>query len=215
MIVTSQGIFFDPVGHGYWTLHNQRILSNTEFLEAMGFSDYSSIPPHIRDQALQRGTDVHRATYLLDIKRPWKKSLGHVAGYVAAWRKLKKDWKLKAKLREEPLWDPHYMVATCPDFYGSSIKGNITLQIKTGRVEDWVGLQLAFEERCIKLKLNPPGSMESTDKRYAVELRADGTYVGPKQFRDPNDIKIFLGALSYFRWMNNHGKGARFNGNGQ
>ena len=66
MNVSKQGIFHDPIGHTYHTILNQRLESNTDILEALGFSDYSGMPDHLRQAALERGTAVHAATALLD-----------------------------------------------------------------------------------------------------------------------------------------------------
>jgi len=201
-------IFFDPVNHVYHNLLNERLVSNTEILEGMGFSDYSQVPEQYRIPALERGTDVHKATALLDNKRHWAKAgYGHVRGYVEAWRRFKKDFKFTPIIIETPLHDPVYKIATTPDRWGRrSIHGEITVQIKTGKIEDWVGLQLAFEERCILLDLGRvvPVQMVSTDRRFAVELRSDGTYK-ERRFDDPNDIRVFLSAVTVHQWQRKHG----------
>jgi len=199
-------IFFDPVNHTYHNLLNERLVSNTEILEDIGFSDYSHVPEQYRIPALERGTAVHKATALLDQRRSWTRHgiYRYVRGYVEAWRKFKKDFKFKPDLIEKPLYDPVYKVATTPDRWGDSIHGLITVQIKTGKVEDWVGLQLSFEERCIQLYLEGSPIIQSSDKRFAVELRSDGTYK-ERRFDDPNDIRVFLSAVTVHQWQRKHG----------
>jgi len=198
-------LFFDPVNHTYHTLTNERLVSNTDVLEGQGFSDYSHVPEAFRIPALERGTEVHRATALLDKKRKWARGRGMWA-YVEAWRRFKKDFKFKPTLIERPLYDSVYMVATTPDRWGESIHGHITVQIKTGKVEDWVGLQLAFEERCIFLDLGlvNPVPLVSTRDRFAVELRADGSYK-ERRFEDKDDIRVFLSAVTVHQWQRKHG----------
>jgi len=204
--VVGHPIFFDPVNHTYHNLLNERLVSNTDILEGMGFSDYSQVPEQYRIPALERGTAVHAATALLDNRRRWARAgYEDVRGYVEGWRKFKKAFKFKPDLIEKSLHDPVYKVATTPDRWGDSIHGLITVQIKTGEVEDWVGLQLAFEEKCIRLYLeDTAGGVQSSDKRFAVELRSDGTYK-ERRFTDPDDIRVFLSAVTVHQWQRKHG----------
>lgn len=202
--MAKKALKFDPDKHVY-TYDGRKVISNTDFLTAMGFCDYSGMPPDRRKSALEIGTDVHMATAILDsrMKKGWREEYSHVEGYVAAWKKFKKDFKFRPILIEEPLYDEQYDVATTPDRHGNSIHGHITVQIKTGKVQDWVGLQLAFEERCILRAqgITSPSLIRlSSSNRFAMELHADGTYK-PYRFQDPNDISVYLGALGYFRWM--------------
>lgn len=197
----KKALKFDPVKHLY-TVDGRKVISNTDFLTAMGFCDYSGMPPDRRKSALEIGTDVHMATAMLDsrMKKSWREEYSHVEGYVKGWKKFKKDFKFRPTLIETPLYDAQYDIATTPDRFGKSIHGEITVQIKTGKVQDWVGLQLALEERCIYQTKSTRIRWQSTTNRFAVELHADGTYK-PYRFQDPNDISVYLGALGYFRWM--------------
>src|ERR1043166_3248375 len=115
MNVSKQGIFHDPIGHTYHTILNQRLESNTDILEALGMCDYSGLPEHVRWVALAKGTEVHKATALLDLKKNWRRKFSQWEGYVSAWQKCKKDFAFKPKLIEEPLHDPILMIATTPD----------------------------------------------------------------------------------------------------
>ena len=203
-ILGTQGIFFDPHRHVYTTLAGEVLPSNTEILEGMGFVNYSFVAPDKLAAAAEIGSDVASATALLDRGRPWKAQFSHVAGWVAGWQKFKKDFKFKPELIEEPLFDPYYMVATTPDRHGESIHGNITAQIKTSvGVSDWVGLQLAFEERCIAIAKGDPPIVTSSDRRFAIELRPNGTYK-PTRFPSEFDIRVFLAAATVFLWRRKH-----------
>ena len=95
--------------------------------------------------------------------------------------------------------DPLIGVATCPDAWGESKHGQITVQIKTCPIKDYVGLQLAFEERVIR----SDSGLLSSPNRFAVELKSDGTYK-PRQFDDPNDIKVWMAAYTVQSWLWRH-----------
>lgn len=210
MIQIANGLFFDVEKHHYYSLEHDRILSNTDFLGALGFSDYSNVPDEIRETALQIGTDVHAATALMDKGLDWRQ-YKYVQGYVRAWKRFKKEMKFKPIMIEEPLLDRHHMIATTPDRCGiSKFADRTTVQIKTGHIEDWVALQTAFEERCILLKLYGAKAlaMPSSKNRFAVELRVDGTY-NARRFTDASDIQVYYGAHSYYLWQLNHGKKVR------
>lgn len=203
MKVSSQGLFVDPLNHTYHNILNQRLESNSDVLSALGFSDYSGMPDHLRQAALERGTAVHAATAMLDRRQNWRRKFKQFEGWVSAWMLFKKDFQFKPELIEEPLHDPVLMIATTPDRWGMSNRGYITVQIKTGKVQAWVGLQTAFEERCVAISQGFEPPKTSSNRRFAIELRPDGTYK-PERFEEQSDIQVYCGAVSWMRWMRNH-----------
>lgn len=189
--------YHDSIAHAYF-LDGRRILSNTEVIERMGFSDYTAVPEHVRKVALEIGTDVSEATDRADRGKSLKK-YQHVIGYVEAWRSFKRDYRFRPRLIEEPLLDPIYRIGTRPDRWGDSVIGPITVQIKIGHVQPWVALQTAFEERCIALR-NGETPTKSTDRRFGVQLSPNGT-IRVTRFFDPNDIVVFLSAATCLQWQ--------------
>lgn len=184
--------------------HRRQLDSNTDMLEALGFLNYDMVPEPHRSIALQLGTDVAKATALLDTGRSWK-AFRHLEGWVEAWKKAKKDFRFRPEFIEQPFYDPYYLIATCPDRHGLSKYGDTTIQIKTGEVEDFVSLQTAFEERCIFIHKTGQPAVKSTPNRFAIQLNGDGTYY-PRRFEDPNDIRVYLGAISVYQWLKKHNK---------
>jgi len=189
----------DPVRHIYH-LNGVRIPSNTDILEWAGFSNYDEANQFNGGavaQAAAVGDAVAKATELMDRRKPWKE-YSHVAGYVEAWKKFKKDFRFKPTIIEEPLCDPDYGVATKPDRGGDSRLGIITVQQKTYRPNVATAIQTAFEEWCIYRKLGIE-IKRSTKNRFGVELRHDGTY-SAHRFTDPNDIQVFFSAVTCYKW---------------
>ena len=191
------------------TYHWQGILqiSITDVLSAQGFTDYAMIPDGDREFYLLRGRAVHKATQLFDEgildwsslveevdwrgeRRPW------TLGYVKAYDRMKVELKVEPIVIEEPLFDQIYRFAGRPDRFSKTTVGHLVMQIKTGGVEDWVGLQTAGEERLLRAC----NLIEQERiKRWGVELKPDGTYK-LRYFESPVDIKIFLSALAVEKW---------------
>ena len=73
--------------------------------------------------------------------------------------------------------------------------GLLLVDIKTGAVEPWAGIQLAGY------------GMTAPDyygiERYAVQLKDDGKYK-LTQFKDMNDFGIWRAAVSCYHWKNNN-----------
>ena len=197
----------DEAAHTYhW--NGQRVISITDTLADQGFVDYSKIPAGIREFALLRGKEVHKATALLDEGRLQWSSLSEkvewegkerwwTLNYVLAYLNFKKELKAKPAVREQPFYDPVYGYAGRPDWFGEIFCGPAVIQLKTGAVEPWVGLQTAAEDRLLR------EAGHKATKRLGVELRPDGTFK-PTWFKDSMDFKIFLSALACSKWRSNH-----------
>jgi hypothetical protein len=195
---------FDKEAHRY-ELNGRVLISNTDILEAAGFSDYSNVPPAKLHAAAVLGKWVHEATLLMDQGKPWSKRFPMASGYVEGWRSFKKDFHFKPKIREVPMYHPVSLIPTTPDAFGESDEGLITVEIKTCPVQDHVGLQTAFQECVLAAHGHIPDyNGKSTDRRYGVELRPDGTYQ-IRKFNDPNDIKVFHSAATVILYKRAHG----------
>src|SRR4030095_8363014 len=135
-------------------------------LAAEGLSDFSMVPPHQLQIARMIGIDVHEVTCLLDTGKHWHKRYGQYEGHVAGWLLFKKEFKFKPVLREWSTCDPDRQIATTLDAWGQSSLGEITVEIKTGALEDHFGLQLAFQEHCVRTQyLGEPPCLESSPDR--------------------------------------------------
>lgn len=196
---------YDAENHIY-TLDGCRIRSNTEILAKGGAVDYSFLSERDRWASQELGKMVHQATWLLDKGIDWQRKFGTVAGYVEGYKKFKSEYKFKPKFREYPCYDPMIRVATCLDAFGPSKCGEIIVQLKTGKVDDWVALQTAFEEWCLRLDIFTAGTrppLVSTPNRFGIELLPDGDYT-PRRFTDPTDIRTFMAAFTWESWKEKH-----------
>jgi len=207
MIIPKQkGFSFDALLHKY-SFDGGTIMSNTEALSLSGIVDYRFLPEAASFAALKIGSDVAKATELYDKGLPWKVDFDHVRPYVEAWRAFKTAYEFKPLLIEHPIFVADLGYATSPDRYGDSAIGRIIVQMKTGAVAPWVGLQTAAEERAVEFLLaknnkrqeaiNP--NMLSSDRRIGLELKSNGSYKATR-FTDTTDLKVFVAALTVAKY---------------
>jgi len=191
---------FDPKAHTYH-LGRERLFSVTEVLEATGFIDAM----WFTEAARIRGSRVHSATALLDEGRldweslaPIEAALNEpIADYVRAWEAFKHETGFAPATIESRGYHPRYKYAGTLDRIGTFADGREALiDIKTGPIEDWVGLQTAAYSA-----MHPTNGPRA---RYGVGLRPDGTYT-IKKFTDVDDEATFLYALAVLRWRSRHG----------
>lgn len=186
---------FDEAKHIY-TVDGEDYPSVTQILKAEGFIDTSWFTEHGRD----RGKLAHKCTYLDDTGELDESSVDPVLmPYLVAYRRFKRDSGFVVSMSETPLAAEAYRFAGTPDRTGSFNDATCAiLDIKTGSVEPWAGLQLA----AYTILLGSPY------KRFALQLKSDGSYrLIP--FTDRQDRQIFLSALAVYHWKNNNLKGRK------
>jgi len=207
----------NPIHEYFW--NGVRVPSVTEILDDVGIVDYSSIPFGMREMALQRGSDVHTATHYDDEndlefdEELWlANSIGYEreyqrtgmgvaptrAGYVAAWRKFRRETGFEPELIEHRGYNESYGFAGTLDRSGSyrvNLTGtaDILLDIKCGDAPQWTRLQLAAYASFFQ---SPRRFM-----RVAVELHKDNTY---RLFRWEGkdwqaDFNAFVACLAVYR----------------
>jgi hypothetical protein len=194
----------NPIHEYYW--NGVRVPSVTEILDDVGIVDYSSIPFGVREMALQRGSDVHTATHYDDendlefdeelwlaneigYEREYQRTGRGVAptraGYVAAWRKFRRETGFTPDLIEHKGYNEAYRFAGTLDRMGTYLapsvyspvnevrtiqasQPDILIDIKCGDAPQWTRLQLAAY-----------ASFFQSPRRFtrvAVELHKDNTY---------------------------------------
>ena len=188
-----------------YLLGGLKLLSNTDVLKAAGLVDYSKVNEKHLQQLAEIGTAVHEATALLDKGLPWKRKFDCFSGYIDAWKALKKEFKFKPIVIEEPMAHPTYYYGTTPDRYGMSKFGPTVFQVKTGPVGDWVGVQLAAEEQALKASGHPVDTdgIGSSRNRWAASLHWDGSY-RVRRFEEADDFRVFLACLRVATWRRDH-----------
>ena len=161
------------------------ILRDAGLIDATWFDDYS------RD----RGTLVHQACALYDRDDLDMDSLAPVLEpFVRAWINFRKDTGFVPEAVEEKVSHPIHRYAGKLDARGKLWKDNAIIDRKTGSAQSWAALQLAAYEACLPER----------HRRFVVELDSEGKY-RLIEYRDRNDIKVFLAALAIVNWRKNKG----------
>ena len=192
----STELRFEPETHTYW-LGERKIPSVTQILQSGGVinTDYFT------EAAAWRGSVVHMCCQLDDENDLDEESVPEEArDYLDAWR-LFKEQTLTLSLShfsriEQPLAGSEY--AGTPDRVLSSEEDlPLILDIKTGSILPWVGIQLAAYGQLVCSPALP-------FRRIAVRLDKTGKY-NLREFplRERRaDLHIFNAALSIHQWRN-------------
>jgi hypothetical protein len=163
------------------------ILRDEQFIDATWFTEYS------RD----RGTKVHQAIEFYDVGDLDEETLDPVLRpYLAAWQRFKEEAHVTIEASEVRLASEVYGFAGTIDKVAAIGNVKAILDIKSGQVQPWTGLQLA----AYHILLNEPAR-----KRYAVQLNNDGSY-RLHEFKDRSDRAVFLAALTVHQWKRREGK---------
>jgi len=186
---------FDEAKHRY-TVCGEVVPSVTQILQAEGFVNCEFYTEHGRE----RGSLAHLCIHLDDTGELDDATVDPVlAPYLASYRRFKKESGFIVSVSEEPLASEAYRFAGTPDKFGTFPDLTCALlDIKTGMMEPWVGIQTAAYEI---LKGSPY-------KRFGLQLKSDGSYkLTP--FTNRQDKQIFLSALAVYHWKKNNLKKGR------
>jgi len=190
--MSKAAIEFDAKKHEY-CVGGVVMPSVTQILQAEGFINYDGIPEAIREFAMARGTAVHEACEYWDQDDLNIDDLDEeLEGYLEAWKSFKKDRRFSPTEIEKPVYQEDYRYAGKLDRLGTLDGDKAVVDIKTGKVQKWTGLQLAAYEYA---ETGFFGKL----RRIAVELRSDGTYQ-PTEFEDDGDHGVFLSAVTLYHW---------------
>lgn len=182
----------DPETHTY-ELDGKRLPGVTAVLKAQGFIDAAWFTEYGRD----RGTKVHQAIEFYDAGDLDEDSLDPVLKpYLAAWKRFKEEAHVTIEASEVRLASEVYGFAGTIDKVATIGSTKAILDLKSGQVQPWTGIQLA----AYHILLNEP-----TRKRYAVQLNNDGSY-RLHEFKDRSDRAVFLAALTVHQWKRREGK---------
>lgn len=204
---------FDPAQHRY-TLEGRGLRSNTQILKATGLVDGR----FYTDAGRERGTRVHR-----EVQREEEGDLvmdrlpDDIRPRVGAYLDFKKDTGFRAELVEFPIWSDTHGYATTGDLVGMLNGRRVIIDVKTGAVAKWNGLQLAGQDMALGerihagdagINLEWVGGTPYPGDRFILQLKADGRYkLHP--FRDPADHATFLGAVVLNHWAEAAGQSLR------
>lgn len=192
----TPGLVFEEEPHEY-RINGVPVVSITQAMRDAGIVDHRAPDP----VAMERGRLVHLMCHLYDQGRLDLQSVDPaLAPYFSGWPKfcLDHDWEPKAS--ECPLgqtfFNNVYWYAGTPDKYGIVDHHPAIVEIKTGTLPSWVGLQLAGQELLLRMNhVHTTGPV----RRICVNLPGDGTYK-MSRWQEPSDQQIFLSAVAISNW---------------
>lgn len=173
---------FDPEDHRF-SLDGRAVPSVTQALTSVGIID----DRWFTEWAANKGAAVHLACQYYDEGDLDEGDLDPtIQGYLEGWKKFKSDTGFVVTNIEEPVYNIGLQYAGILDRAGY-VDGKVTVvDIKTGDVPYWVGIQLAAYQNAMSLPAHG---------RLAVQLTEDGKWK-PHWFKDRRDWDYFKAALS-------------------
>lgn len=188
---------FDEAKHEY-SVQGVRYPSVTQILSPL--VDYSQVPRTVLERARQLGQAVHRMTELYDLDDLDMDDLAdELRPYLTAWIKFRAETGFVPETIEKRLYHPALRYAGTPDRSGLINRRRAVIDIKKmlylGPV---IGLQLAAYKELFEK------NGTHIEDRYALGLRADGTY-RLQPYTDKSDWPVFLSLLTTRNWKEKHG----------
>jgi hypothetical protein len=178
--------------------------SVTEVLRDGGFIDTSFFTEEGRD----RGSRVHEACHLHDFSKLGDDLPDDIRGRVEAYQRFLDETGFEVYYSEISLIDPARMYGGTPDKIGRFPDDSATtftvLDLKSGRPSAWVALQLGGYKPLAWQHLNETGLKAIIIRRFALELKDDGTYRLSTEFRGIDDTDTFYAALRCLQWKRNN-----------
>lgn len=201
----SETLTFNPDRHEY-RLGDQVLPHVTQVTDAL--QSYSGVSDKVMREAADRGRAVHLATQLWDENDLDVDALPDtVRPYLDAWIRFREETGFMPALIEAPVHSKTYRYAGTLDRTGTflflrGIKPTepVLLDLKaTYKIMAAVGPQTAGYLQA----LHETHGAKITRRRFAVQLRADGTY-RLEECKDPSDWSVFLSALTLTNWRARH-----------
>lgn len=195
---------FDEPSHAYaW--NGVRVPSVTQVLAPL--MNYSFVNPEALEVARQEGMAIHKTVELYCRNDLDEDDLPDWLGpRLDAFKKFVADTQFQMTGSEELVYHETYKYAGTFDLSG-------TLALRRKRVEALIDIKRSFAAGpVIGLQVAAYAvaqahglSLDKAMHRYALQLRADGTY-RLEAFEDPTDFTVFLACLSMHKWKERHGK---------
>lgn len=195
---------FDREPHRF-KLDGRPVPSVTTILKRRGLID----DRWFDDYYANRGRDVHLTCQLYDEHDLDEETLDPIlAGYLEGWKRFLKENDVKILEIESPIYSVFQYAGILDRIVNMNIGGMIytaIIDIKSGAVPWWVGLQLAAYKEGTQCLLDKHRKYLPVN-RLAVQLFPDGTWK-PHYFKDRHDWTHFLEALSLTHLELKHKKG--------
>ena len=180
---------FDRDTHTYY-LNGNVIMSTTEMLKLIGIVDTS----YYTDEARDRGTKVHLACqYIAEGDIDENSVDPKIKKYVDAYISFLRDSSFRPVECEKQIYSKVYRYGTTPDQIGMYGDDQAIVELKTGSMMKWTGLQLAFQA----IAKFPNKYFDI--KRFGLNLKKNGTYK-VEEYTDGNDFVVCFGILAVLNW---------------
>jgi hypothetical protein len=176
------------------------IPSVTQCIQKAGLIDLSFVEKELLEYKSDVGTKIHKTTELYDQGNLDEATLHPLlAGFLQAWKKFIKDYQFIPMHIELKRVHPLYKYAGMIDRIGTIIDGKTITQIdiKTGVHHHSYAIQSGGYT---ELYNYGKPKKEQIKRRLTVYLREDGMYE-VKEYKSPNDIRIFLAALTITNYL--------------
>jgi hypothetical protein len=189
------GLTFDEASHTY-AFDGVPVPGVTAILQPL--TDFSFVKAEVMSAAQAFGTAVHLACELWDRGTLDEGELDPaLAPYLAGWRLFSAEHDVKWRRIEEKVYHPIYRYAGTLDR-----EGLVDGKAAVADIKSSVDLYPAVGPQLAAYKNATPGASPLM-KRYAVQLKDDGTYV-LKEYADRDDWPMFLSLLTLRLWCQRH-----------
>lgn len=191
---------FDPVEHAY-RLNGRLVPSVTEALRLITADEYAGVDADVMAKAAAIGTAVH-GIIERDIRGEFDIEACDVdlLPYFDQWRQFLQTSGFEPRLSEARVYSERYGYAGTLDLFGRLNRRWALIDAKrTAKVPRTAGPQTAAYE--MALRECRPDLFAGEDKRidrFALHLAPSGWRLVP--FKDPNDQRVFLSALTLHTW---------------
>ena len=191
-MIAVAGLEFDEAQHAY-RFEGRPMPSVTTILKTAGIIDTT----WYTEEAKTRGTHVHQAAHFFDEDDLALDSLRpEIRPFIDGYIKFRKDTAFYPVLVEQRLHHTAGFAGTL-DRVGWLNDRMIQLDIKTGSVPDWAGLQTAGYEMALEqmIQLGKIELEAMPEARFALQVTAEGKYkLWP--MNGHRDREFFLAALT-------------------
>ena len=196
---------FDAETHRYFW-NGVQVPGVTTILSPL--TDFSAVDPDVMRRASNFGTAVHHLCELEDLGENLEDFVVDPAllPYLQAWKRFTGEWRADWTCVERRVFHPALRYAGTLDRAGTLLAPGEPVHRRHAAVVDIktstslypaVGPQLAAYARA-----HDPLAGSSL-RRYAVQLKGDGTYVC-KEYRDADDFATFSALLALRTWCGRH-----------
>jgi hypothetical protein len=206
MITQIQGGSFSTEPHQYLDEQNAWVPSCTQAIKLAGLSNFDGARQEDMDAAAERGTELHELVECYNREGDYDPNwlLPEIEGYFHGYLKFLGD----THFVPDPAWTETPIIATiCGmkigmklDMFGSFGRDKAVVEVKAASsVQDSWAIQTALQELGV-YKSNHVGRV----RRYALQLKKDGTYKLHSYTNHQEDEAIAIAALRLVWWRLNH-----------